>query len=140
MGQVYVTAEQFFESGLPEDFFSDLPSETIERIARECSSLADSYLRKRHTLPLVTVGEDLRGAVIRLMAGEILTYRGFSTESKADMAIMDRASEARTWLRDVAKGLVEIEGVDATPDLDENGPQIAVSESGRSRLWTRSRC
>lgn len=140
MGQVYVTEAQFYESGLPEDFFEGLSTETIERIAKECSSLADSYLRKRHTLPLTTVGEDLRGNVIKLMAAEVLTYRGFSMESRADMAIMERAKEARTWFRDVSKGLVEIEGIDSTPDLDENGPQVSDSASSRSRLWTRSRC
>lgn len=137
----YVTKEQFFESGLPESFFDDLADATIEGALAKASSIVDSYLRKRHTLPLTTIGEDVRKAVCDLAALHILTYRGFSLESKADLAIVNAQKDAVQWLRDVSRGLCEIEGVDATPDVDENGPVVTQdSGSGRSRLWTRERC
>lgn len=136
----YVTKEEFFESGLPESFFEDVADATVDGAIAKASSIVDSYLRKRHTLPISNYGQDLKDATCALAAHRILVYRGFSVESRADMAIIDASKEARAWLRDVAKGLCEIEGVDATPDLDENGPIVSQGTENRSRLWTRGDC
>lgn len=136
----YVTREEFFDSALPESFWEGASNDVIDDALARASSLVDSYLRKRYSLPLASFGPDIREAVCALAARTILIYRGFSLESRSDVAIIDRAKEAMVWLRDVSKGLCEIEGTDATPDLDENGPVVSESTGTRSRLWTRTPC
>jgi phage gp36-like protein len=136
----YVEAEEFLAGSLPVTCFSGIETSTIEGALDRASSVVDSYLRKRHKLPLTVWGGDVKDAVMALAAHKLMKSRGYSASARSDTVILEDRNDAKKWLKEVALGLCEIEGQDSTPELDEASPVVTPATSNRARLWTRSRC
>lgn len=96
------------------------------------SSVVLSYLRKRYGLPLVSWSDDVRRATAHIAAYDLIVLRGFNPANGRDVVARERAIDARDWLRDVAKGLVEPEDIaDSTASVEEEAPLVASdSRSG----------
>lgn len=135
----YATLQEFRAHGLPGDALASLPPENIEAALTWASRTADSYLRKRHTLPLVEWSDDLRGAVCSIAQYELLARRGFRP-GPADEIVIKRYNDSITWLRDVAKGVVEIDAIDSTPTVDEDGSLAASGPKVSFRFQTVGDC
>jgi phage gp36-like protein len=129
----YSTEAQFTALGLPGAAFADLGSPRLVAALVAASGVIDSYLRKRKTLPMVSWEEDLQRACQHIAAWDLMCFRGFNPANPSDQAVVKRYDDCINWLRDVAKGLVEIGGVDSTPELDEEGT-LAYSAPLRLRL------
>ena len=126
----YVTEAEFLDQGLPSETFSGLGTPTIDAALMWASSFADSHLRKRHKLPLVSWGDDLRQLVTDVAAWRLLKRHGFNPGSGSDASVVKAFDDAVNMLRDVAKGLVELDVVDSSsPELDEEGPLAGSQEA-----------
>lgn len=107
--------------GLPQHVLDALASDevgaaaVVDQALAAASSLADSYLRSRYRLPLVSWGDDLRERVCHLAAYQLLSVRGFNPELGADQNIRLRYEDAITWLKAIAAGLVH-------PDVQDSAP------------------
>lgn len=135
MATAYLTRAEFLDQTIPGDVISGLADATIDKALLWASGVADSYLRKRYALPLVSWGEDLRSAVGELAQWKLFGRRGVRPGSGNNEIAEKRYDDAVTWFRDVAKGLVEIECVDSTPLVDENG-SLATSDEPLSFRFT----
>ena len=69
------------------------------------SDLIDGYLRERYSLPISSVPRNLIG-----VACDIARYRYYQ-DQPTDLVVM-RYQAALDWLRDVSKGIVNIEIID----------------------------
>lgn len=134
MAQQFLTYAEFLDQSIPADAVATLSEATVTKALVWASGIAASYLRKRYALPLVSWGEELRSAVGDLarwkIFGRIGVRPGSGNNEIARLAFEDVIS----WLESVSKGLVEIECIDSTPDLDEEG--ALTSESEPKNDWT----
>lgn len=134
----YISVGEFNDLGIPAAAYAGLAPTVISSAILSASSLADSYLRKRYTLPISTPGDDLKAKVADLVQYNLLVVRGFRPDSGNDVIASKRRDDAENWFRDVAKGLVEPDIVDAT-EIDEEGP-LAYSEPAQNfSIQTRGR-
>lgn len=96
------------------------------------SAEADASFRARYNLPLVSWGNDVRAALARIAAYELLVLRGFNPELGADSNLAMRAEQARMWLRAVARQ-------EQHPDVEASPPQVTAYDEPRiitqPRLW-----
>jgi phage gp36-like protein len=136
----YTTNAEFLDQELPTSTFADVGAPTITAALVWASSVANSYLGKRFTLPITVWGEDLKVAVASIAAFRLMKRRGFSPHGGSDEVIIKAHDDAIVWLRDVAKGLVMPDAiVDSTPDLDEEGTLAASDDSVSWRFFTGPR-
>lgn len=127
----YATLEEFSQLGLPLSATEQIPEEQILLALLAASSNADSYLPRRHLLPLTPPYPDvLVERTCQQAALTVLRVRGFDPDNPADRVVADAAKSAEAWLMAMAKGLIEPPWVDASPDIAEGGAAIA-SDLGR---------
>lgn len=133
----YATTTDLTRLGLPSTALSGVAAEAQEDALDAASSLADGYLSSRFGLPLSAWGDDLRGCVSRLAAYDLMVTRGYSPEAGRDDQLRLRHEDAMRWLRDVASGIVAIQGVtDATPtDTTDNSGSRMITNT--PRRWSR---
>jgi phage gp36-like protein len=140
MAQQYVTITELQRLGIPGDAYAGKSNADLNAALLAASVVADSYISKRYTLPLVSWGDDLRYHVAQLASLTLLVNRGFRPGSGADEVAVDAKNDARQWFRDVATGLVELaECVDSTPTVDEQGAQVGSDEPMSWRITTGPR-
>jgi phage gp36-like protein len=131
----YASEGEFNSLGAPEEAFAELGSSTINLAITAASSMANSYLRKRYALPLAEIGLDLKIAVINIAKWQLLKRRGFNPSSGQDVVIADAYKDAITWLTMISRGECELDGVDATADVDEAGPLVGEAEDTDAVAW-----
>jgi phage gp36-like protein len=131
MATAYLTAAEFSDQSIPNDALNGFPSDRISTALVWASGVADSYLRKRYTLPLISHGEDLKAAVADIAAYRLLRRRGFRPGSDSNDIIGEAYGAAIEWLREIRDGKAEIECVDSTPEVDEQG-SLALSGAASS--------
>lgn len=101
----------------------------------DASGEADSYIRKRYRLPLISWGQDLRSAVRRMARYYALGERGFDPTKPADQAIVGQYRDAIAWLKQVGTGEAElVDVVDSSPSTQEAAP-LHDGEAPRRWLW-----
>lgn len=93
---------------------------TVTRAASLASGEADLYLCKRYTVPLASVPDGLKAAII-----DLTCYRLASTHDRLTDEISERAKSARKLLADIAAGKAglgtsEPQGASESP-ATENG-------------------
>jgi phage gp36-like protein len=133
MAASYATTADLVKYGLLAEAFTGVT--VVEQDALDAASaLAESHVKKRYTAPLTAWGLDLRRAVCHIASYDLLCQRGFNPQRGADQVILKRHDDAMNWLRDVARGIVELADAasDSTPELDEASP---IAGSAREALW-----
>lgn len=119
----------------PAAYPSDITEEIkLDHLTR-ASSIIDSYLRKRHTLPISSYGDDLSSAAYAIATYTLIRRRGAdATSNFADQLVVKGYDDTIRWLENLAKGLVELAGTsDATPAEPEAAPLFESDEPSR---WT----
>ena len=91
----------------------------------DAENLADSYLAKRFQLPLDPVPEVLTRTI-----SEIARYFLHGRRTDKDDPVTRDYSQALAWLKDAAKGLVELDTAGTTPDQSGDG-QVQVEAPDR---------
>jgi phage gp36-like protein len=134
----YVTEAEFLDQGLPIDALTGILSATIIQALEWASSTANSYLRKRYTLPLVAWDDDLRRVVVKIAVYDLMCIRGFRPGSETDAAIVKNHDDAILWLKAVAKSEIEPSITDSSADLDEGGPLASAEELTDFSFYTGS--
>lgn len=124
----YCTATELAAFGISNEVTSSIASSTIASILDACSAQADGYLQSsgRIKLPLAAWGIDLRMAVAKLAAWEIMSVViGHNPDDPNNFVWRDRRDEALKWLEAVSRGLVMPFGiVDATPTIVTTGAEV----------------
>jgi len=99
----YATSLDLASNGLPDAALLAFTSTQITAALANASDEADSYLRARYQLPLVTWGADITSKVCQIAAWHLLCTKGFNPESGSDIAVRTRYTDAVSWFRDVSK-------------------------------------
>jgi phage gp36-like protein len=123
-------------SALPPSAYADIDDsdDAIDAEGELASALADSYLRKRKTLPLVAPYDPaLVAAVEDIVAWRLLKFRGFNPVQGADEDVKRAKDQALEWLTLVSIGDVEVGGQDSSSDqVDLMG---TLADEGESVDW-----
>lgn len=111
----YADRTALYRLGLREEAFAGIATAAQDTALEAASDVADSYLRSRYTVPLTGYGDDLKGAVCKLAAYELLRARGYDPSAGSDESIKNGRDEAVSWLKDVSAGKAHVSGGNTTP-------------------------
>lgn len=111
----YATRTDLYRLGLREAAFTGVATADQDAALEAASDTADSYMRSRYTLPLTGYGDDLKSAVCRIAAYELLATRGYNPGAGGDESLESRHDKAVTWLKDVSAGRAHVSGGSTTP-------------------------
>lgn len=100
----------------------------VSRGLSAASSIADGYIAASHSLPLTSVPDALRLAVINIYVGQARRDRNQAT--KDSEAAFESAMK---WLKDIAAGTVQLFPPDPTV-IEPGDPEVVSQE----RAWDRS--
>ena len=119
------------------------PGATLTQLQNACDDTcaeADSYIQKKHQLPLLSWGADLKGACRRMARYYAYADRGFDPANAADQAVVMAYRNAVEWLKEIAKpdGTAELVNcVDSSPNVEEAAPLHGGDEPHRWQWGTR---
>jgi len=102
-----------------------IDADVVAAALSDAENLADSYLAKRYALPLDPVPE-----VLTRTTAEIARYFLHGRRTEKDDPVTRDYAQALTWLKDVAKGLVELEAAGIPPEESGSG-QVQVDAPPR---------
>ena len=136
----YLTRTEFLDQTIPGEAFTGLTSSQIDDALTWASSIADGYLDKRYSLPLIepypTAIKSIVGDIAQLA---LMSRRCFRPNSGNEEIAQTRRDNAMKMLLDISRGDASLAGaIDSTPDLDEEGP-LASSENKTSFSMTTGR-
>lgn len=132
----YATRTDLYRLGLREAAFTGVATADQDAALEAASDTADSYLRSRYTLPLTGYGDDLKGAVCRMAAYELLASRGYDPAAGGDESLQRRHDAAMRWLADVSAGRATVSGGATTPAPERHARASAPrTSSDRMRGW-----
>ena len=134
----YATTSDLAAYGLPSAVLSTIDPATQQEALDAASAKADGYIRSRFVLPLKTWGLDLRQAVAKLAAYDLMSVNGFNPEAGADENLRMRAQDAEKWLANVGKGEISPAFTDSSPTVGADGlskPSGPRLTSQASRGW-----
>lgn len=121
----YAISADLASYGVPAAALARFDSAAQTSSLEGASSLIDSYLASRYTLPLVSWGDDLRRAACIITLYDLMSGLGFSPMASADENLRRRYEDVIAWLRGIAAGSVTpVSVVDSTPSTTENGAAI----------------
>lgn len=116
MSTPYATTTQLAQYGAASTALSSVPSGTQTAAIAAASELADSYLRTRYSLPLLSWGSDLTRAVCQIAAYDVFVSRGYNPAAAADVNYRMRYEDAVAWLKSVARQEAQ---ADVTPSANQ---------------------
>jgi phage gp36-like protein len=136
----YITQQGLIERGWERQLVqltdkTNKPATTIDDtiVARhivDAESMIDSYLAKRYVLPLAQVPP-----VLEKVAADLAIYFIHGSSIDKDSAVATAYRGTMTWLSEVSKGTVTIEGATPTAPAQAGGGQILTA--GPERQLTR---
>lgn len=137
------SAAEFDAFQLPSVALKGVPTPIKDRALQYASRVALSYVRKRKTLPLVTWGDDLKECVCQIAGYYLVRRKGFSPGSGNNENIRAAYDDAISWLKDVARGDVElVDCADSRADqgTDDAGTLASSDPIVNWNFQTRGRC
>jgi phage gp36-like protein len=133
--QLYALPSDIVRYGLPASALEGIPAAVLADFCLAASEEASGYLASAYTLPLANWGTDLRKHVARMVAYDVMSWRGYDPDSGKDDLLSKNRDMAIEWLNRVANGKLRPIGVeDATPLIAEEEIYI---DSAPSRGWSR---
>ena len=99
----YATITQLTNFALPSEAVQNISNAQLQNELDAASTLADSYLRGRYALPLLSFDIDLSLNVCYVAAYSIMAARGFNPEAGADSIYFTRWEKAIKWLEGVQR-------------------------------------
>ena len=109
---------------------STVDAAKVTAAIRDASALIDSYIVARTPLPLQAAAVP---PVLTRVAGDIARYYLHGSRADGDHPATMRYRDALSWLKDVAKGTVQLES--GGPDGDPEPSQGGANHKGR-RVFT----
>lgn len=127
----YLTDQELVDNHLPGDVATRSNATDRATWIAAASAQADGYLRRAgYTLPLTSVGADLKAAVGSIAAYNLAAKLGLLVEPAAQSAIYLRYKAALEWLRGVADGSIT-PIVEGDPDDDTSAAPLMSSDPPR---------
>jgi phage gp36-like protein len=121
----YATPTDFTAYGLPTAALDGFSGD-VQDYLDAASAQMDTYLRGRHTLPMVSPPLELVRAECVIAAYDLLSVRGFDPEEPADKNVLIRYEKTFKWLRMIAEGVINLAvDADSTPGVNDGGPIVA---------------
>ena len=113
---------------MTDEFGTGLPdTDKIADAIAEAEAEVDSYCAKRHTVPF----QSPVPAMIVKVCKDIAVYNVYFLKNAASEKVSDRYQKAVSYLKDVAKGIVDLGG-EAAPEIDDGGPAAGKSSDSRT--------
>lgn len=113
----YCTQEDILRE-LGQDVLVELTSDTgevdyalVNEMIDRASAFIDSYLSKRYQVPLEPVPEVVKDAAIVVTTYFLYNKRAHAAATEIPQDLKDRYNQIVSWLKDVAKGVANIDGV-----------------------------
>ena len=133
MPSIYVSNATFFSKCLAA--FANADATVVTQAGIDASGEADGYLSKRFALPLIAPFDTgLCLKVFDIMQFNVAAQVGFRPASGQNELIELKHKLAIDWMKDLARGLIELPlQVDSTPQVDEEG---TLAASGRKLDWS----
>lgn len=130
----YLTEQELLDNYLPGDVAAQSDSTDRESWIEAASAEADGYLRRAgFSLPLSSVGNDLKSAVGRIAAYHLAVKLGLLPEPAHQSALYLNYKAATEWLRGVAAGTITPIVEDDTGATSTSGAPLI--ESDELRGW-----
>lgn len=126
----YIVKQNLLDIGaMPVDDIENIDANQITllpALITAVSSVADTYLRKRYSLPLKSpYPDELIYNIVNIVVYRLYQRRGVSFTDGFYNQIKTDYDNAIVWLTDISLGKEELSGdQDASTDLDENGPIV----------------
>ncbi|SDU26742.1 gp436 family protein [Desulfobacula phenolica] len=112
---------------LTDDSGTGIPDYSkIDTAITEAEAEIDSYCAKRHTVPF----QPPVPSMISKMCKDIAVYNVWSLRNAAPDDCEDRYTRAVAYLKNVAKGIVDLGG-DTPLEIDDGGPSSSKSSDDR---------
>lgn len=127
----YATISDLYRHGARAEAFSGLSSAVLDAGLQAASGKIDSALRTHRAntqLPLTAWGEDVRIAVCKLAAYEILSVRGHASGDDGNLLV--RHTQAEAWRRALARGEEHLDVEPAFTNASQ-GSAVVVSNTRR---------
>lgn len=106
----YASLADLYTLGAPEKSFGQLTDTQKLAALESASTIVDTYLRGRYSLPLLAWGFSITEATCRIAAYNVLSVRGFNPAVGGD-------SNIRSRYEDAMKFLDKVQRQQAHPDL-----------------------
>lgn len=119
--ELIVTADLGTLGILPE-YLEQAPAEVI---AAKCSAAIGyvlSFLGKRAKRPVISIGDELKEAMVTRAYCQIVRFIGYPPGNGSDEQFQKAEEANEAWLEKVRLGTVEPEFTDSTPAVAEFGP------------------
>jgi phage gp36-like protein len=125
----YAVAADLQRLSLPAAALTGISTADQDAALEAASDLADSYLKTRFKIPLITWQDDLRRAVTHIAGYDLMVRRGYNPEAGADPNIRLRYEDAIRWLKYVALGTVspDIKDSSAAGTLTQAAPELVTN-------------
>jgi phage gp36-like protein len=126
----YATRAELYALGVSSTALTAVATADQDIALEAASRAVDSYLRVRHSTPLGSpYPYEIRRATCLIASWDLMVTRGFSPQGM-DEAVRVRYEDAIGWLRDVARGVAQLDyTADASPSTQEAAPLIYSDES-----------
>lgn len=105
----------------------------------QASRLIDSFLRSQFTLPLTTVGGDVKRVCMNIAVYYVMVGRGYNPDAGADPGIRQRYEDGIAWLKLVSLGTVVPDVTDSSPGAAEGVPSSGPTVISSSQRGFSSR-
>lgn len=100
----YVLVSEIGRYGGNVDAIASIAASDQQAALDAASGVADSYMRGRYRLPLLTWDDPaLKKAIVAIAFYDMLSTRGFNPQSGSDRNVADRNVDAIAWLVRVQK-------------------------------------
>ena len=107
MTQQLADLADLYRLGISSDVLGQSPRSSDTATQNAAIASASEYalgkIGGRYKRPLVSWQDDLRQAVCKIAAYELLCIRGFNPAAGADINILERRNQADSWLTSVAR-------------------------------------
>lgn len=122
----YATLEDLAESGLAQEAISSLPLTTRQKVLLRASRYADTFLRDRYTLPLISpYDQALINAVVQIADYWLITRRGVRAGQDLEIFRLN-FQDANDFLKRIANGQAALCVTQSQPESDQ--PNLATNE------------
>lgn len=123
----YATIAELYLYGAPSTVFGGLASTVLDDALQAASGRVDSALRTHRAnsqLPMTAWGADVRQAVCKIAAYEVLSVRGFNPAAGSDANIRMRYDDAERWIRGIARGEIHLDVTPALTSASQGSAQV----------------
>lgn len=140
-----ITSADLATLGMTPEYLATAPAETVAAKCRAAIGYVLSFLGKRAKRPVLTIGDELKEAMVTRAYCQIVRFIGYPPGGSADDQFQKAEIANEAWLKMVRLGDVEPEFTDSTPAVAEFGPLGGTSLTSdawayRSTSSRRGRC